>query len=129
MSARPLAGAAQLKRAAFGGDRRLMSRVRAVVYATVVAVADAFAILFLTGYAQALADTAGHPSVPWWLEPAWLITFFPMRYVYSLPQLNHPLGLGGPNDFVVLGGLTMLNGLLWGAAVYAALRRRRRSVA
>ena len=36
-----------------------MARFRAALLASIVAIADAVGILLLTGYAQALADTAG----------------------------------------------------------------------
>lgn len=93
----------------------------AVGITSFVAVGDIVAITLFSGLGQALADHAEPVTAPWWLEPAWLLAFFPSFFALFLPHFNHPMGLGA-NDHVVWGFLTLFNGAIWGVTVYMLLR-------
>lgn len=92
--------------------------------AAVVAIADATVIVGTSGYTQWLADS-GASAAPWWLMPAWVVSFFPSRFLLHLPGLNHPFGLGGPRDGLVWAALIAANAALWAAGTYLALLRVR----
>lgn len=98
-----------------------MSRLAAFGIGLAVAVSDIAAIVILTGFGQALADSAYSPTAPWWLMPAWLVTFFPAGLALWLLWFNHPMGLG-PNDHIIWSSLILLNGVLWGAITYLLVR-------
>jgi hypothetical protein len=99
-----------------------MSRKLPAAIAVGVFLADVTAIMVSTGFLQTWVDSRLDAPPPW-PGLVWLISFFPARFVLRLPPFDHPLGLGGPHDDYVWGGLTLVNALLWGAIAYAVARR------